>query len=95
MRARRVLVPDAMDDGYFALIVQLLDGPHLGIEGQLAVDGQNLVFGDADLGPGVPIMPVGVGDDGVQVVVGAGHLQHHHHRILLGSSHHASPYLAL
>ena len=87
MGARGVLVPYAVDNGDFAFVIELLDRPHVGVEGQLVVYGKDFVLGNADAWTGVPVMRVGVGNDGVEIVVGSGELEHNHHRVLLGSRH--------
>ena len=94
MGPRGVLVTDAVDDGHLALIPQCLDASHLRVEPQLIIDGNDLVRRNANLGAGVVVVPVGKGDDRVQIVVGSGHLQNHHHRIFRRSRHVFPPCVA-
>ena len=82
--ARRVLVADAVDDGHLALVPQVLDRPHSGMEGQVIGKFDELVFRQPQIGPIVPVKGVGKGNHRVQIVVGAGELQDHQHRVFLG-----------
>ena len=59
------------DDGDFALVVDLFEEAHAGVEAEAVVEGYDLVFLDADVFPVVAIMRVTVGHDAVQVVVAA------------------------
>ena len=69
--AGRVLVTHAMDDGNLALLVDVMYGPHAGVEAQVVGDRQHLVLGNRDGGPVVAVKRVGEGYDRVQVVVAA------------------------
>ena len=87
MGARGVGVAHAVDDGDAALVVEGLDGAHLGMEADLVIQGQDALFRDADHGAILPVEGVGVRDDSVQVVVAAGHLQDNEDRVFVGLGH--------
>ena len=91
MGAGGVGIADAVDDGQVALVVEFLQHPHTGMKGQFVVDPEHFPVGNAHGRPVVPIQGVGVGDDGVQVVVAAGKLQHHQDRVFLVAGHSLSP----
>ena len=65
-------VADAHEHGQLPGFPELHQGSHGGVEAQLVVDGQDLVFRHADGGAEVAVVAVVAGDDGVQAVVTAG-----------------------
>ncbi len=81
VRAGRIGVTNAMDDGDLALIIEPFHWSHVGVEAQRIVNGQDLVLGDTDIWPVVPVEGVRIGNNRVEVVIGARELQDHHHRI--------------
>ena len=85
--ARGVGVSHAVDDGEVALVVGVLERSHLGMQPDGGVDGNDILFGDADGGPVVVVHAVGVGDDGVEVVVAAGHLEYDEDGFFGGGRH--------
>ena len=87
MGANRIGIADSLDDRNFALVVQILDRGHGRVKPNLVIDGQNLVGFHLQLGPVVPVVGVVVGDDGVQGIVGARHLQNHQHWVFLIRGH--------
>src|SRR5207249_11780544 len=61
VRAGRVGVANAMDDGDLALVIELFHRPHVRVEGQGIVNGQHLVLGDTHIRPVIPVEWVGIG----------------------------------
>ena len=87
MGAWGVGVADAVEHRHLALVVELLDRPHVGVEGHLVVDLDALFQVVAHRGAVVHVEGVVVGDDRVVVVVAAGELQDHYDRVFLGCRH--------
>src|SRR5262249_35692431 len=77
MRARRVGIANAMDDGHLALIIDLLQWGHAGIEAHLVIQGNDLVFGNVHRRAVVPIQRVGVRNDRIDVIIPTAQLQHY------------------
>ena len=69
-----VRIPDTLDDGNVAQVVQFLDGRGVRVDADLVVDGQDAVFLYMDGRPMVVVLPVPVRDDSVHEVVAAGEL---------------------
>ena len=76
MRAVRVRVADALDDGHLALVVQALQGCRIVVDAKRVVDRQHLVLLDDDFLAGIVIMLVGVRHQRVHEVIAAGQLHH-------------------
>ena len=89
--AGRVLESDAVDDCQLAVVIEVFKRVHIRPETQLVIYGHNQVFGDVDLGPVVPVQAIGIGNDRVQVIVGAGELQDDQHRVFFSCRHSYSP----
>ena len=64
-----VLVADPIDDGHLALVPERLHRTHAGVEADLVVERNDLVLGYIDLGAGIVVAPIGVGNHRVEVVV--------------------------
>ena len=84
MRAVWVGVPDALENGNLALVVQVLQGAHGGVKADIVVEAEHLLVGHADGGAVVGIERIAVGDQGVYGVVAARELQNHQDGIFLG-----------
>ena len=72
MGAHPMGVAYTLDDGHLALVVELFQGLHIGVEAQVVVDGQDLLHRDPYVGPVVQVQGVTVGDDGVHAIVAPG-----------------------
>src|SRR4029450_11504746 len=83
---------DPIDDRPFALVPELLDGPHAGMETKGIADGKDGLRGNVDLWAVFIIESVGVGNDGVQGIVSARELDHHQGALRCARSHNSSPY---
>ena len=73
-------VAHAVDDGHVALVELFFQRGHGRVEAYLVVQLKHPVLGDLKGRPVVEVVPVGVGDYGVEVVVPAGELQHDQYR---------------
>ena len=91
VRAGRVFVAHAVDDGDVALIVHIADCAHLRVQPYLVVKVKHLLLGNADRGAVVVVEFVVVRDDGVEIVVAARKLNNNHNRIFLRGGHFAAP----
>jgi hypothetical protein len=69
--AVRVGIADTLDDGYLPLIIESLEGSHIGVKAQVIIDGQDLVFRDPDVGTIVEVQWIPVRYDSVQNVIAA------------------------
>jgi hypothetical protein len=69
--AVRVGIANTLNDRYLSLIIESLDRGHIGVEAQVIIDGQDLVFRNPDVGAIVEVQRVSVRYDGVQNVVAA------------------------
>lgn len=71
-------VADALDDGGLAVVEELFERAHLGVEADAVGVGagelEGFVLADADAGAGLVVLGHAVGDDGVEPVVAAGEL---------------------
>jgi hypothetical protein len=68
------MVTYAVDNGYFALVVKVLDGTHLGMKPNLIINLDYPVFGNPHHWPVIPVPGVSVGDNRVEVVITAAEL---------------------
>ena len=80
-------VADPLNYGHLALVVELLDGTHAGVEAHVVIHGQHLIGGKPQHIAIVLVVGVAVGNEGVQGIVGAGHLKYHQDRVFLGGGH--------
>ena len=87
MGANGVGIADTLQDGHFPLVVQRLERRHGRVEPDVVIDVQDLLRLDFQHRPVVHIQGVVIGDDGVQGVVGARHLQDHQHRVFFIGCH--------
>ena len=71
MRPVRVEVADAVNDSHFPLIPEVFYLRHVGVEAHVVVDAEHLVGRDADHRTGIIVQAIGVGDNGVQVIIAA------------------------
>ena len=69
-------VADAVDDGDLAVVVQVLDRAHRGVEAVLVVQRNYVFLLNADVGPVVDVLRVGVRDNAVEIVVAARELDY-------------------
>ena len=69
------------DEGKMAVIVELLQWGHAGVEAHLVIQGNDLVFGNVHRRAVVPIQRVGVRDDRVHVIIPTTQLQNDQNRI--------------
>ena len=72
----RVRVADALHDRQLPLLPHRPEALHAGVQADVVVQADDHVLGLAERGPGLVVQVVGVGNDGVEAVVAAGHLQH-------------------
>ena len=77
VRAIGVGVADAIDDGYFALVPQRFDRPHVRVETKMIVYGEHILCIEVDIGPEIVVEAVAIGDNCVETVVCSGKLHHH------------------
>ncbi len=82
MRALRVGIADALHDRQLALLPQRPQALHAGVQADVVVQADDDVFGLAQSGPGLMVEIVGVGNDGVDAVIAAAHLQHNQDVVL-------------
>ena len=87
MGAIRGWVSDSLDYRNFALVVKALDRIHRRMEPDLVVDVEHIGGVNAHRLAIVGVMRVVVGNDGVQGVIGARHLQHHQNPVFLIGRH--------
>ena len=80
-------VADAVDDCHVAAVIDVLQRGHLRVEANLVVNLDDPLFGNAYGRAVVPVQRVAVGDDGIQVVVAPGELEHYQNRVFLGAGH--------
>ena len=76
VRALGVRVADALHDRQLSLFPHRPEALHAGVQADVVVQADHHVLGLAQRGPGLVVQVVGVGNDGVEAVVAAGHLQH-------------------
>ena len=84
MGAWGVFIADPVDDSQVSLVINVLDCTHAGMKAEFIGKLDKLVFRKTQVGSVVPIKRLGKRYNGVQIVVGAGKLQHHQHRVFLG-----------
>ena len=84
MRPVGIGVADALHDGKLAVLQQLVEALHGGVQANLVIDLQHLALGEVQGGPILVVKIVGVRDDGVEPIVAAGHLEDHENIILAG-----------
>ena len=65
-----------MHDRQLSLLPQRPKPDHARVQADVVVQADDHVFGLAQGGPGLVVQVVGVGNDGVEAVIAAGHLQH-------------------
>ena len=87
MRAVGRRIADAVDDGHLAGVIQGLDLGQRRVKAELVVDMKDPVSGNPNGGPVVVVTAVGVGNDGVQVVVAAGELDDDEDGVFGGRGH--------
>ena len=87
MRARRVLITHAVNDGDVALLVHVSYCAHLRVQADLVVKVQHLLLRNADRRAVVVVDFVVVRDYRIQVVIAAGKLHNHHDRVFLRCGH--------
>ena len=75
VRAVGVGVADALHDRQLPLLPQRPEALHAGVQADVVVQADDHVLGLAQRGPGLVVEVVGVGNDGVEAVVAAGHLE--------------------
>ena len=76
VRTLRVRVADALHDRQLSFLPHRPEAPHAGVEADVVVQADDHVLGLAQRGPGLVVQVVGVGNDGVEAVIAAGHLEH-------------------
>ena len=54
-----------MDDGHFPFVIEAFDGTHAGVEAELIIDMQDLIFRNAHSRPIIVIQRIRVWDHGV------------------------------
>ncbi len=85
MRAVRVWITNALNDGKFAAVVKFLEAFQRAVKTDLVGQSQNIVRLQADFRPGLMVKIIRVRHNGVDAVVTAGHLQHDENcRVLAG-----------
>jgi hypothetical protein len=77
-------ITDPLDDGQLAALQQLVEAAQGRVQAQLVVDTDHLLPGETEGRAGLVIQVVGVGDDGVQTVVAAIHLDDNQDGVLAG-----------
>ena len=87
VRARRVLVTDTVYDRHVAALVDVLHRPHGRVHAQLVVYLDDAVLGDLKSRPRVVVVPVGVRNHRVEVVVAPGQLEHDEDWVFLFGGH--------
>ena len=87
VRPGRVLESDPVNDGHIAPVVYFFQRLRVGPERQFVIYGQQLLFGDMNPGPVIPIQRIAIRNDGIEVVVGPGKLHHHQHGVFMGGCH--------
>ena len=80
-------ITDALEHGNFALVVEVLHGIHCRMETNLVVDVEHIGGVNAHRLPIVFVKGVVVGNDGVEGIVGARHLEDHQHPVFLVGRH--------
>ena len=83
MRPRRLLPADAVQDGELVVIPELLDRRHVVRDAVILVEMHDLVVGDPDRLPVIPVQRIVVGDRRVHIVISARQLQDNNNGILL------------
>ncbi len=72
MRARRIGITHAVDQGHLAIVVQLLERRHRRMQSEMVVDLEDLLLADAQVAvASVVVVPVGIGHHAVHIVVAA------------------------
>jgi hypothetical protein len=66
-----VRVSHALNDSYLTFVVQLLQRCHVGVEGQLVINGEYLVFRNPDIRAIVKVKGIGIGNESVHKVIAA------------------------
>ena len=84
-------IADAVDNGDFPLIPQAFDGPHVGMEAEGIIDGQDILGRNVDRGAEIVVEPVGVWDNGVEAVVAAAQLYDYKRFVSYGGRHGIPP----
>ncbi len=82
VRPRRILEADAMQDGEFLVVPELLHRRHVIGDAVVLVDMDDVVVGDPDRRPVVAVQRIVIRDHCVDVVVAAGELQDHDARVI-------------
>jgi len=88
--AVRVGIADALQDGYFTLVVHVFDRGHGRVEPNLVVNGQDVFRSYINHFAVIVVMRVAVGDERIQGVIGPSHLKNYQNRIFLIGGHHFS-----
>ncbi len=82
MRTVGIGVSDAVNHGNLALVPQGLYRPHVGVEAEVIVNGQDLVRRDADRGAVVIVEGVAIRDHCVERIIRSNQLEHHQSSLL-------------
>ena len=69
-----------MDDRHLPLVVHVADGAHAGVQTDIVVQEEYLVFRERYARAVVPIQRILVGHNRIHVVIPAGELEHDQHR---------------
>src|SRR5258708_6293973 len=78
-----------MDNRYFPLVVHVTYGPHAGVQTDIVVQEEYLVFRERDSRAIVPIQWVLIGHNRIHVVVPTRELEDDQHRRFRSRSHHS------
>jgi len=81
MRAAWGGVAAAIYDGEFSFVVEGLEGGKAGVEAEMIVETDDVLFGDADFGASFVVGVIREGDDGVEAIVAAGELHDDEHAL--------------
>ena len=85
-------IADPLQDGHFPLVVHGLERRHGRVEPNLVIDRQDIFRLDFQDRTVLHIHGVAIGDEGVEGIVGARHLQDHEYRVFFLGRHHFAPY---
>src|SRR5262249_21310813 len=86
VRAIRVRVANALNDGQLPGIIEVFEAGKILVESHLVVEAKDIFLRETDAGAGLAIIIVAVGHNGVEAIIAASHLEHDENgRVLAGS----------